>query len=101
MKTINVLIVRIYITEASNLLNKIVDYLNRDIKIRGISIFRAIHGFGTTGSHTAALLDLSLDLPLVIEFFDDDKSKIEKALSHLNTVVKSEHIVLWEAKAVL
>jgi PII-like signaling protein len=101
MKTVDVLIARIYITEASNLLNKIVDYLSREVKIRGISTFRAIQGFSAAGSHTASFLDLSLDLPLVIEFFDDDRDKVEKALTHLTTVVKSEHIVLWEAKAVI
>ena len=99
MKTIDILIVRIYITEASHLLNKIVNYLKNDAKIRGISVFRAISGFGETGNHTTALVDLSLNLPLTIEFFDDDKKKIETALDHLNTIVKPEHIVLWEAKA--
>lgn len=99
MKTIDVLIVRIYVTEASHLLNKIIDYLKKDVKIRGISVFRAISGFGETGSHTASLLDLSLDLPLTVEFFDDDISKIEKALDHLGTIIKPEHIVSWQAKA--
>jgi PII-like signaling protein len=99
MKTIDVLMVRIYITEASHLFNKIVEYLKKDIKIRGISVFRAISGFGETGNHTASLVDLSLDLPLTVEFFDDDKNKIEKALDHLTTIVRPEHIVLWEAKA--
>lgn len=99
MKTVDVLMVRIYITEASHLLNKIVDYLKKETKIRGVSVFRAISGFGETGNHTTSLIDLSLNLPLVVEFFDDDKNKIEIALEHLNTMVKPEHIVLWEAKA--
>lgn len=99
MKTVDVLMVRIYITEASHLLNQIVDYLKKDAKIRGVSVFRAISGFGEKGSHTASLVDLSLNLPLIIEFFDDDKNKIDKALDHLNTLVKPEHIVLWQAQA--
>lgn len=99
MKVIDVLMVRIYITEASHLLKKIITYLKKDAKIRGISVFRAISGFGETGSHTSSLVDLSLNLPLVIEFFDDDRSKIEKAVDHLTKIVKPEHIVLWEAKA--
>jgi PII-like signaling protein len=99
MNTIDVLVVRIYITESSHLLNKIVDYLKKDAKIRGVSVFRAISGFGESGNHTASLMDLSLDLPLTLEFFDDDKSKIEKALDHLSSIVKPEHIILWEAKA--
>lgn len=99
MKTIDVLMVRIYITEASHLLNKIVDYLKNDAKIRGISVFRAISGYGETGDHTSSLLDLSLDLPLTLEFFDNDKDKIKRAIDHLGTIVKPEHIVFWEAKA--
>ncbi len=98
MKTADVIFVRIYITESSHMLNKIVSYLKNEAKIRGISVFRAISGFGDTGKHTASLVDLSLDLPLAIEFFDS-KEKIEPALEHLSGVIKHEHIVCWEAKA--
>ena len=101
MKTVDVLMVRIYITESSHLLNKIIDYLKQDAKIRGISVFRAISGFGESGDHTSSLVDLSLDLPITIEFFDDDKNKIERALNHLNSILKPKHIVFWEAKATL
>ena len=99
MKTVDVLMVRIYITESSHLLKTIVTYLRQEAKIRGVTVFRAISGFGESGNHTSSLVDLSLDLPLTLEFFDDDKNKIEKALEHLNSLVKPEHIVLWEAKA--
>jgi len=99
MKTINVTMVRIYITEASHLLDIIVNYLKKEARIRGISIFRAISGFGDTGNHTASFVDLSLNLPLIVEFFDDNKNKIEQALEHLASIIKPEHIVLWEAKA--
>ncbi|OGV38744.1 MAG: hypothetical protein A3F46_06575 [Legionellales bacterium RIFCSPHIGHO2_12_FULL_42_9] len=97
MKTIEVVVVRIYITESSHLLNKIVSYLKTEAKIRGVSVFRAISGFGETGDHTASLIDLSLDLPLVIEFFDN-KDKVKLALEHLNATIKPEHIMFWEAK---
>lgn len=99
MKTIDVTVVRIYIMEKSNLLKQIVDYLRSDAKIRGISVFRAISGYGESGNRTAAIIDLSLNLPLTVEFFDDDKNKIVKALEHLNDIVKPEHIISWEAKA--
>ena len=98
MKTIDVVVVRVYITESSQLLNKIVRYLKNEASIRGVSVFRAISGFGETGDHTASLVDLSLDLPLVIEFFDS-KNKIEPALDYLNGLIKQEHIVFWDAKA--
>jgi uncharacterized protein len=98
MKTMDVIIVRVYITESSHLLDKIVTYLKKEIQIRGISVFRAISGFGDSGNHTASLIDLSLDLPLAIEFFDS-KDKIEPALEYLCGIIKHEHIVFWEAKA--
>jgi hypothetical protein len=98
MKTVDVLVVRIYITESSNLLSKIVKYLQKEVNIRGISVFRAVSGFGESGSHGAALIDMSLDLPLAIEFFDD-KEKVEPALEHLKQILKPEHIVFWPAQA--
>lgn len=97
MKTLDVVCVRIYITESSHLLNKILNYLKKEAHIKGVSVFRAISGFGETGNHTTSLLDLSLNLPLAIEFFDQ-KEKVETALEHLNESIKHEHIVFWNAK---
>jgi len=99
MKTVDILMVRVYITESSNLLDKIINYLKNDAKIPGVSVFRAVSGFGDSGNHRASLIDLSLDLPLAVEFFDNDKNKIKNVLSYLSAIVKPEHIVVWEAKA--
>lgn len=98
MKLIDILMVRVYITESSHLSKTISSYLKDEAKIRGFSVFRAISGFGTHGEHTAALIDFSLDLPLVIEFFDE-KNKALAAIEHMSTVLKAEHISFWEAKA--
>jgi PII-like signaling protein len=98
MKTLDVMVVRIYITESSHLLNKIIAYLKTEAKIRGVSVFRAISGFGESGNHASSFIDLSLDLPLTIEFFDE-KDKIEIALEYLHTTIKPEHIICWDAKA--
>ena len=97
MKTIDVVMVRIYITESSHLLKGILGYLNKDLGIRGVSVFRAISGSGDSGSHGMALLDVSLDLPLAIEFFDSSE-KVNTALEHLSQTIKPEHIVFWDAK---
>ncbi len=96
MKTTRVIIARIYITESSHLLKPIVTYLKQEAHIQGVSVFRAISGFGETGDHTSSLLDFSLDLPLVIEFFGQ-KDKIEKTVDYLTTIIKAEHIIFWEA----
>lgn len=98
MKMIDVIFVRVYITESSHMLKTIVSYLKNEAKIRGISVFRAISGFGESGNHAASLIDLSLDLPLAVEFFDS-KEKIDPALEHLSGIISHEHIVFWPAKA--
>lgn len=97
INTSNVMVVRIYITESSQQLNDIVTYLKKEAKIRGVTVFRAISGFGTTGTHSSSWLDLSLDLPLVIEFFDQE-DKIQIALAHLNQTIKHEHMLFWHAQ---
>ncbi|MFI4918858.1 MAG: DUF190 domain-containing protein [Legionellales bacterium] len=97
MKTIEVMVVRVYIMESSHLLKKTVSYLKNEAKIRGISVFRAIEGFGETGDHGISMVDLSLDLPLVIEFFDS-KDKIELVLEYLNKTIKPEHMIFWSAQ---
>jgi hypothetical protein len=99
MKKTEVLMVRIYITESSKLLKGILTFLKNDAKIRGVSVFRAISGFGDTGNHQASLIDLALDLPLVIEFFDQE-DKINQTLEQLTKTVKSQHIVTWKANAI-
>lgn len=98
MKTRDVRIVRVYIMESSHLLKKIVNYLKSEAKIHGITVFRAISGYGESGDHSASFVDLSLDLPLVIEFFDDPE-KIESALHYLSGTLKPQHIIFWDAKA--
>lgn len=97
MKTMDVTIVRIYLMESESLLNEVLSYLKEKANIRGISIFRAISGFGETGNHSSSLVDLLLNLPLAIEFFDS-KEKIKLVLEHLSKTIKPEHIIFWDAK---
>jgi len=99
MNMVDVIMVRVYITEGSHLLDKIVSHLQKEIQIRGLSVFRAIEGFGSSGKHSSALVDLSLDLPLTIEFFDSDQTKIESAFNYLKSLITPEHVVSWLARA--
>lgn len=97
MKTRDVLVARVYVMESSHLLQPIINYLKNEADIQGISVFRAISGSGKSGTHQASLLNLSLDLPLAIEFFDEQQ-KMQVALEHLNGMVKAGHILVWDAK---
>jgi hypothetical protein len=62
--------------------------------------FEALAGFGQSGKiHAAHLVDLSLDLPVIIEFFDTPE-KVIQILSHLETLVEPNHIVHWQASLI-
>jgi len=39
-----------YITESDKLFNSVMDYLHNDAKVRGVTVFRAISGFGKSGA---------------------------------------------------
>lgn len=97
MKTQEIWVVRIYLVESSGHLKKIINYLKNDAKINGISVFRAISGYGETGEHSASILDLSLDLPITIEFFDD-RNIIENAIAFLKKEIKPKHMIFWPAQ---
>lgn len=93
----SVTMVRVYLTEGEHLFKRVLGKLHDEEKVRGVTVFRGVSGFGRSGKmHSASLLDLSLDLPLVIEFFDEP-AKVERILAHLDTLVPPGHIVSWPA----
>lgn len=98
MKTVDVIFCRIYLQESDKNLKSIASYLKKEANIRGYSIFRAVQGYGQSGEHGSSWADLSLALPMCIEFFDSDE-KVLPAIEHLSEFVKAEHIVYWSAKA--
>ncbi|MGB5298781.1 MAG: DUF190 domain-containing protein, partial [Thiogranum sp.] len=62
------------------------------------TVFRAMSGFGGSGViHTASLVDLSLDLPVTVEFFDSP-DKVVRILEHLSGLLEGGHIVRWQAQ---
>jgi PII-like signaling protein len=90
-------IVRIYLTESQANLTKLLNYLHDDSQVRGVTVFRGISGFGPSGKiHSTHLVDLSFDLPIIVEFFDTQE-KVTLILNHLNTLVEPTHIVHWSA----
>lgn len=93
-----VTMVRVYLTEADRLLKKVLSRLHDEEKVRGVTVFRGVSGFGKSGAvHSAGLLDLSSDLPVVVEFFDEP-GKVAEIIDHLNTLVGTGHIVSWPAE---
>jgi PII-like signaling protein len=97
MKTVDVTMVRIYLHEGQGQLERLMQLLHDEEKVRGVTTFRGVSGFGQSGKmHSSTLIDMSLDLPLIIEFFDEPE-KVDKVLEHLNKLVKPGHIVSWQA----
>lgn len=89
--------VRIYLSEEKAHLEKLMAILHDEENVRGVTVFRGISGFGKSGEvHSSSLLDLSLNLPVVVEFFDTPE-KIEKIIGHLNSFIEPGHIVSWSA----
>lgn len=97
MRSKKVTMVRIYLTEGESQLKSLLKRLRDWEKLRGVTVFRGISGYGESGViHGADLVDLSLDLPIVVEFFDDPE-KVRTIISHLEAEINPGHLVMWEA----
>lgn len=95
---LTVTMVRVYLTESDRLLKQVLSKLHDEEKVRGVTVFRGVSGFGKSGAiHSAGLLDLSSDLPLIVEFFDTPE-KVADIISHLNSLAAPGHIISWPAE---
>ena len=64
-----VTIVRIYLTEGETQLKSLMKRLRDWEKLRGLTVFRGISGYGESGViHGSNIVDLSLHMPIVVEF---------------------------------
>ncbi len=94
----DITMVRLYLAEGRDDINKLENWLQKEARVRGYTVFRGIAGLGSDGEkHTASLLDLSNELPVVIEFFDSPEH-IKHVFEQLPSLVKAERIVSWPAK---
>lgn len=93
----NVEIVRVYLTEHEGVLDDVLHCLHDDHRVRGVTVFRGISGFGHSGRmHEARWTDLSLDLPVVVEFFDAPEQTAD-ARAALQQWVAPGNMVYWPA----
>ncbi|OAI21120.1 hypothetical protein A1359_19815 [Methylomonas lenta] len=98
MATQAVTVARIYLREGEHLLAKLIKLLHDDEKVSGVTVLRGIEGFGPDGKlHQASLMDLSLDLPLIVEFYDTPE-RVVAILQHLETHMGLSHVVSWPAQ---
>ena len=97
MSRIEVRCVRVYLTEHDKY-HRLLARLHDVEKVRGVTVFRGISGFGKDGHiHSAQLIDTALDLPIVIEFFDVPE-RVETIVAHLQELVPPGHILSWSAQ---
>ena len=93
-----VMVVRIYLTEGKKQVEALLKRLHDLEHVRGVTVFRGIAGYGDSGKiHTSRLVDLSLELPLVVEFFDDPE-KVKSTIDHLGSTIKPGHLLTWNAR---
>lgn len=101
MKNVMVTVVRIYVRESENLLDKVVTFLHDESRIAGLTVLRGQEGFAEDGAvHGAFLVDLSLDLPLIIEFYDEPE-RVDAVLHSLLRRFPLPHIISWQANRIV
>jgi PII-like signaling protein len=87
--------VRVYLSESDHEIKHLLKCLHDELGVCGVTVLRGIEGYGRSGVvHTASLVDLSADLPLILEFFDRPE-KAEKAIERINDFVEPGHVVSW------
>ena len=94
------MVARIYIAESERdagqaRLDDVVRVLHGEHKVRGVTVFRGIAGFGSHGEVQADdLLRLDAALPLVVEFVDAP-GIVEAAWARLAPMLPRGHFVAW------
>jgi uncharacterized protein len=92
-----VAVARIYVTESGHVHAKIFQRLHDEVEVRGVTIFRGISGFVKSGKvHSSRLLDISMDLPVVLEFCGP-LEKVAQALQRLRDIIEVEHVITFAA----
>ena len=72
----------------------------RDMHLAGATVLRGILGFGKSSRmHTARVLRLSMDLPMVIEIVDA-REKIDAFLPHLEPMMGGGLVTLERAQVI-
>ena len=85
----------IYLSEGDMGIDQVLTRLRRAGAIKGVTDYRGIAGYGLSGRvHEAHLLDLSLDLPLVVEFFDTAE-QVRAILHALQGQMELPQVVTW------
>lgn len=97
-------LVRVHIGEADKyqgkpLYKKILEIL-RENGIAGATVLRGIAGYGKSSIvHTASILDISADLPIVIEIVDEEE-KIKHVLPKIDPLIENGLITMEKVRII-
>ena len=97
-------LMRIFIGESDKydgrpLYNALVEFFRKE-KIAGATVFRGIEGFGAKSHfHTANILRLSQDLPIVIEVVDSSE-RLEEILPKIDPLIHDGLITMEKVRVV-
>lgn len=101
--TAEITIARIYLSEAEHrgarkpLMQEILNILRNQQRVRNVTVFRGIAGMADSGEvHADDILRLMVDLPVVIEFYDEPKI-VKAVLDVLSAHIDVGRTVFWNA----
>ncbi len=97
-------LLRIFVGENDKYNNKPVYeeivYKARELKMAGATVIKGIMGFGADAHlHSAKILRISDDLPIIIEIVDTEE-KINQLLQYINDIVEEGLITLEKIKVI-
>jgi uncharacterized protein len=91
-------IVRVYMMESEHHLKAVLKMLHDEMKIRHAQVFRGLEGFEKGGKvHSFQIMSLSLNLPLVVEFFDSPEIA-DKAAEKIKGIIGEGHVITFTAE---
>jgi len=95
---------RIYIGEADSWEGKSLYHAlvlkARSLDMAGATVFHGCMGYGASSRiHTSSLIDLSADLPILIEIIDSEEY-IQKFLPFLDVMVKEGMVTIEDVKVI-
>jgi len=93
-------VVRVYMMESEHHLKAVLKVLHDEMKVRHAQVFRGVEGFENGGEvHSFQIMSLSLNLPLVVEFFDAPEIA-DKAAEKIKGIVNEGHVITFNAELV-
>lgn len=92
----SVTLIRVYTDDSHGHISQMLEQLHTREDVKGVTIFRGVAGFGLQGHiHQSNLLDLSNQLPVVIELFHNS-SQSDELINFLHEQISNAHIISWD-----